>query len=263
MNQPHRPVYPEFSGKCVLITGGTQGVGKAAAARLGAQGASLYLNYAHDDEAAAATLREFRNLGYPTQLCKGNLAHPAEIDVILENICAAQPLDILILNAAYQQKVGFFQTDLKLINDTFAINVTGNFHLLQQASKRMIAAGRPGRVVICTSPHGTYVYTGTFAYDVSKAALNHLMRCAALELIAHNIRVNAVDIGWTHTPGERKWFTEEQQNELAKTIPIGRPADADEMAAVIEFLLSDQASYVVGSLYLADGGFCLKPNPDT
>ena len=75
------------------------------------------------------------------------------------------------------------------------------------------------------------------------------MRCAAHELIEHGIHLNAVDIGWTHTPGERRWFSEEEQNHLSRSIPIGRAAQADEIAAVIEFLLSDQASYVVGSLY--------------
>jgi glucose 1-dehydrogenase len=125
----------------------------------------------------------------------------------------------------------------------------------------MIAAGRKGRMVMCSSGHGTMAFKGTFAYDVSKAALNHFMRCAALELIEHGIRLNAVDIGWTHTPGERRWFSEEEQNRLSRSIPIGRAAQADEIAAVIEFLLSDQASYVVGSLYTADGGFVLRPNP--
>jgi glucose 1-dehydrogenase len=125
----------------------------------------------------------------------------------------------------------------------------------------MITVGRKGRMVMCSSGHGKMVFKGTFAYDVSKAALNHFMRCAALELIEHGIHLNAVDIGWTHTPGERRWFSEEEQNRLSRSIPIGRAAQADEIAAVIEFLLSDQASYVVGSLFAVEGGFVLRPNP--
>lgn len=127
----------------------------------------------------------------------------------------------------------------------------------------MVAAGRAGRMVIASSGHGSMVFKGTFAYDVSKAALNQLMRAAALDLIEHGIRLNAIEIGWTNTPGERQWFTEEEQNSLSRTIPIGRSARADEIAAVFEFLLSDEASYVVGSLYRADGGFLLRPNAQT
>jgi len=90
-----------------------------------------------------------------------------------------------------------------------------------------------------------------------------MIRSTALELISHGVRVNGVDIGWTMTPGERRWFTTEQQVELSKGIPIGRPADSDEIASAIEYLCSDEASYVVGSIFLVDGGFCLKPNPET
>ena len=146
---------------------------------------------------------------------------------------------------------------------TMGINVIANFQLIQAVAREMVATKRGGRIVISSSPHGSMVFEGTLAYDVSKAALNHLMQCAALELIEHGIRLNAVDIGWTHTPGERRWYSEEEQNKLSRTIPIGRSASADEMAAVFEFLLSDDASYVVGSLYRADGGFLLRPNPST
>ena len=149
------------------------------------------------------------------------------------------------------------------MNKTLGINVSGNFQLIQEAARRMVSANRNGRIVIASSGHGRMVFKGTLAYDVSKAALNHLMRAAALDLIEHGIRLNAVEIGWTHTPGERRWFTEEEQSRLSRTIPIGRSASADEIAAVFEFLLSDDASYVVGSLYGADGGFLLRPNPGT
>jgi NAD(P)-dependent dehydrogenase (short-subunit alcohol dehydrogenase family) len=127
----------------------------------------------------------------------------------------------------------------------------------------MIAHQRRGSMAIASSGQGRLVMKGTLAYAVSKAALNHFMQTAALDLIEHNIRLNAVEIGWTHTPGERRWFTEEEQTRLSRTIPIGRAAQADEIAAVFEFLLSEQASYIVGSLYGADGGFTLRPNPET
>lgn len=255
--------HPEFAGKRVLVTGGTQGIGKAIAARLARQGALVHLNYAHNDEAARETQREFESNGHAVELCKADLGAPEAVDAMLDRVHEKGPLDFLVCNAAYQEKKGFFDTDLDLLKKTFGINIFGNFQVIQKVACEMIAGGVEGRMVICSSGHGTQVFTGTFAYDVSKAALNHFMRCTALELIEHQIRVNAVDIGWTHTPGERRWFSEEQQNELSKGIPIGRAAQPDEMAAVVEFLLSDQASFVVGALYLADGGFSLRPNPDT
>ena len=87
------------------------------------------------------------------------------------------------------------------------------------------------------------------------------MRCVALPLIDAGIRVNAVDIGWTVTPGERLFTTEAEQHEMSqKVIPIKRSAEADEIAAVIEFLCSEESSYIVGSLVGADGGFSLRPS---
>jgi glucose 1-dehydrogenase len=257
------PSYPEFKGKRALITGGTQGIGKAIAERLAKQGAMVYMNFARNEQSARETLDQFRDAGYASELFQADLGSPAAIEAMLKHIHQGGPLDLLVCNAAYQEKKGFFETDRALIQRTFEVNIFANFQIIRKVAGEMIAASRSGRMVMCSSGHGTMVFKGTFAYDVSKAALNHFMRCAALELIEHGIRLNAADIGWTHTPGERRWFSEEDQNRLSRSIPIGRAARADEIAAVIEFLLSDQASYVVGSLYTADGGFVLRPNPST
>lgn len=257
------PDYPEFKGKRALVTGGTQGIGRAIAERLARQGAVVYLNYSRNDQAAREAFIQFHEAGYAAELCKADLGSSATVEAMLGQVHENGPLDLLVCNAAYQEKKGFFETDLALIQRTLEINILANFQIIQKVAREMIAAGRKGRMVMCSSGHGTMAFKGTFAYDVSKAALNHFMRCAALELIEHGIRLNAADIGWTHTPGERRWFSEEEQNRLSRSIPIGRAAQADEIAAVIEFLLSDQASYVVGALYTVDGGFILRPNPST
>ena len=254
--------YPEFNGQRALITGGTQGIGKAIAERLARQGAAVYLNYSRNDQAARGTFDQFQRAGYAVELYRADLGTAAAVEAMLGQIHQNGPLDLLVCNAAYQEKKkDFFETDRALIQRTLDVNILANFQIIQTVAREMITAGRKGRMVMCSSGHGKMVFKGTFAYDVSKAALNHFMRCAALELIEHGIHLNAVDIGWTHTPGERRWFSAEEQNRLSRSIPIGRAAQADEIAAVIEFLLSDQASYVVGSLYAVEGGFVLRPNP--
>jgi glucose 1-dehydrogenase len=257
------PAFPEFTGKRALITGGTQGIGHAIAQRLARQGAMVYLNYAQNDRAAQEALDQLKEAGYTAELCKADLGMPEAVELMLGQIHQQGPLDLLVCNAAYQEKKEFLETDFALIQRTLDVNILGNFQIIQKIALEMIAAGRTGQMVMCSSGHGTMVFKNAFAYDVSKAALNHFMRGAALALIDHQIRLNAVDIGWTHTPGERRWFSEEEQNRLSRSIPIGRAAQADEIAAVIEFLLSDQARYVVGSLYTVDGGFFLRPNPST
>jgi len=256
--------YPEFKGKRVLITGGTQGIGKAIANRLGRQGAILHLNYTHSDGPAKETLAELRAQGATVELHKADIGQAHAVEAMLDRIHESGPLDLLVCNAAYQVKnKGIFETDLATMHQTLGVNLFGNFLLVQKVAREMVAKHRPGRMVVSSSGQGSLVFKGTLAYAVSKAALNHFMRIAALELIEHDIRLNAVEIGWTHTPGERRWFSEEEQTKLSRTIPIGRAAQADEIAAIFEFLLSEQASYVVGSLYGADGGFTLRPNPET
>jgi glucose 1-dehydrogenase len=257
------PAYPEFTGKRALITGGTQGIGKAVAWRLARQGAVVYLNYARNEQAAQESISQFSEAGYTAQLCKADVGIPEEVEAMLGQIHENGPLDLLVCNAAYQDKKEFFETDFALIQRTLDVNILGNFQIIQKIARELIAAHRSGQMVMSSSGHGTLVFKNAFAYDVSKAALNHFMRGAALALIDHQIRLNAVDIGWTHTPGERRWFSEDEQNQLSRSIPIGRAAQADEIASVIEFLLSNQASYVVGSLYTVDGGFFLRPNPST
>ena len=177
------PSYSEFSGKRALITGGTQGIGKAIAERLARQGAMVYLNFARNEQAARETLGQFRDAGYSSELFQADLGSPEAVEAMLEQIHQSGPLDLLVCNAAYQEKKGFFETDRTLIQKTFDINIFANFQIVRSVAGEMITAGRPGRMVMCSSGHGTMVFQGTFAYDVSKAALNHFMRCAALELI--------------------------------------------------------------------------------
>jgi len=95
------PSYPEFKGKRALITGGTQGIGKAIAERLGRQGAMVYLNFARNEQAARETLDQFRDAGYASELFQADLGSPEAIETMLEHIHQSGPLDLLVCNAAY------------------------------------------------------------------------------------------------------------------------------------------------------------------
>lgn len=250
-----------FRGQRALITGGTQGIGRAAALRLARRGAHVILNYARNQQAADDTLRELRAEGLSAELCRADLLDATQVEQMLDNVHSGGPIDMLLCNAAYQEKKSFLETDSNSLRKTLELNVMTNFTLVQLAARSMIEAGVQGRVVVSSSPHARLVFPNAFAYDVSKAALNHMVRCMALPLARQGVRVNAVEIGWTMTPGERRWTSEAEQIEASRSmIPIGRSASADEVAAVIEFLCSPESSYVVGSIVLADGGYCLLPD---
>ena len=152
------PAYPEFKGKRALITGGTQGIGKAIAVRLARQGAMVYLNYSRNEQAAREAFDQFREAGHAAELCKADLGATESVEAMLVQIHQNGPLDLLVCNAAYQEKKGFFETDLALIQRTLAINILANFQIIQTVAREMIAAGRKGRMVICSSGHGTMVF---------------------------------------------------------------------------------------------------------
>jgi 3-oxoacyl-[acyl-carrier protein] reductase len=127
--------YPEFKGQRALITGGTQGIGKAIAERLGRQGAAVYLNYSRNDQAARETFDQFQRAGYTAELCRADLGTASAVEAMLGQIHQNGPLDLLVCNAAYQEKKkDFFETDRALIQRTLDVNIMANFQIIQTGS---------------------------------------------------------------------------------------------------------------------------------
>jgi glucose 1-dehydrogenase len=111
--------------------------------------------------------------------------------------------------------------------------------------------------VVVSSPHAQIAFPHCMAYNMAKAALDQMMRTAAAELLPHKVRVNAVYPGWTDTPGERKYFSEEALRAAAKGLPWGRLATPDEIARAIVFLADPASDYITGTILHVDGGLFL------
>ena len=131
------------------------------------------------------------------------------------------------------------------------------------APERLMSAARPplanisGAVVIVSSPHGQIAFPNCMAYNMAKAALDQMAKTAATELLSHKIRVNCVYPGWTDTPGERKFITDEAIAKAAPGLPWGRLATSEEIAGAIRFLLEPGADYITGTILHIDGGLFL------
>ena len=108
--------------------------------------------------------------------------------------------------------------------------------------------------MIVSSPHAQIAFPNAMAYNMAKAAIDQMMRTAATELLPHRVRVNAVYPGWTDTPGERKFFSEDTLRDAAKGLPLGRMATADEIARAILFLADPASAYITGTVLHVDGG---------
>jgi glucose 1-dehydrogenase len=143
------------------------------------------------------------------------------------------------------------------VEATWSVTLWGVFHATQLAARMMIAQNQPGNIVTISSVLAHVPQVSSSPYNGAKAAINQMTRTWALELAPHRIRVNAIEPGWIDTPGERAFATEDQLREEASKLPLGRLGRAEEIAKAAAFLVSEDASYITGSILRVDGGISL------
>jgi len=247
----------EFANKTLLVTGATSGIGKATALRFAAGGANVAA--VGRDEAA---LRELQNqLGLEGAECltiAADLAGEDEPNKVAERVIERfGGIDVLVNAAGHISSGTVETTSIEAWDAMLEINLRAPFRLMQQALASL--SERRGNVVNVSSVTGLRAFPGVLAYCVSKAGLDQLTRCAALELAARGVRVNAVNPGVVITEiHKRGGMSEEQYDaflEHSKTThPLGRVGQAGEVAELIYFLASDRASWITGATYSIDGG---------
>lgn len=164
-------------------------------------------------------------------------------------------VDVLVNNAALNIRAPLLEAAAADVERVWAVSLWGVFHCTQVAARMMVGQGSGGVVVMVSSVHAERGYANSTAYNGAKAAVNQMARTWAGELAPHRIRVNCVEPGWTDTPGERQFFTEEQIQEQGARLPWGRLARPEEIAAAISYLVA--APYVTGSVLKVDGGLTL------
>src|SRR5207302_2404911 len=174
---------------------------------------------------------QIRSLGRRALLFLADLADQAAVEAMVA--AAAEQfgrLDIFVSNAAYSDEDLFYRADMAGFRRTIDVTMWGAFHGLRAAARQMIQQAQGGNLVVISSVHAVEAIPTSMAYNMAKAALDQMARTAALELAPHRIRVNIVYPGWTDTPGERKYFSEEVLRRAGAALPCGRLARADEIA---------------------------------
>lgn len=235
-----------LEGKRALVTGAARGIGRATAERFLAEGARV----------AAVDLEESS---------AGTVALVADVadEAAVEGAFAAATyalggLEVVVVNAA-AQLVGeddrADRLELEAWQRTLDVNLTGAFLTAKHGARALLAAGG-GAIVFTASPAGLYgIAPGLDAYSASKAGVAGLVRVLAADYARDGIRVNGVLPGLTETPMNDWWLRDEAQvAEALQAVPLGRVGRAEEVAAVIVFLASDEAAYVTGALWAVDGG---------
>jgi glucose 1-dehydrogenase len=140
---------------------------------------------------------------------------------------------------------------------TIDVSMWGAFYGLRASANQMIQQGQGGCIVLVSSPQAKVAQPLSMAYNMAKAAVDQMGRTAALELSRHRIRVNILHPGWTDTPGEKKFFSDDAMRRGATSLPLGRLARPEEMARGVIFLVDPASEYVTGSTLTMDGGATL------
>ena len=247
----------EFAAKTLLITGATSGIGKATALRFGAAGATVAA-VGRNESALAELKTEIAGLGAQCLTLRADLSREEEIEIVVaKTVEEFGGIDILV-NAAGHISSGTIETTTPAAWDAMInINLRTAFVLMQKSLPALIE--RRGNIVNVSSVTGLRAFPGVLAYCVSKAGLDQLTRCAALEVASKGVRVNAVNPGVVVTEiHKRGGMTEEQYDTFLEhsrtTHPLGRVGQASEIAELISFLASERASWITGATYSIDGG---------
>jgi len=166
-------------------------------------------------------------------------------------------IDIAVANAAMSVRELVIEAQWENVLRTIEVSQFGVFHTCQAAAQQMVKQGHGGKIVIISSVLEEIAPPTSAAYNMAKAAVNHLGRTMAAELAAHRINVNMIDPGWIDTPGERVFASEEAIQAGARRIPWGRLGTVEDIGKAVAFLTSDDADYVTGATLRVDGGFVL------
>lgn len=243
-----------LSGKIALVTGGTTGIGLASAKRFAAEGARVFITGRRQAELDAAV----RSIGSSATGIQADVSKMADLNRLYERIKAeAGRIDVLFANAGGGSLLPLGQITEAQFDDTFGRNVKGVVFTVQKALPLLVDGGS----IILTGSTASIVGTAAFSvYGASKAAIRGFARHWTLDLKARKIRVNVLSPGPTKTPGLVGLAGDDAKaqqgllDQLAASVPLGRVAEPEEIAAAALFLASDESSFITGTELFADGG---------
>jgi NAD(P)-dependent dehydrogenase (short-subunit alcohol dehydrogenase family) len=245
-------------GKRAIVTGAASGIGQATAERLAREGAAVAL-LDIDLEGAESIAAKLRELGLEARSIRTDVASEPSVEASVgEAVAAFGGLDIVVANAGVQLFGEDDRADrlpLDVWRRTLDVNLTGCFLTCKHGIRALLAAGG-GSVVITSSPTGLFGRARGFdAYSASKAGTYGLTRVMANDYAQEGIRVNCVIPGFTDTSLVAAVMEDDARRDaLLAAVPLGRAGTAEEVAAAVLFLASDEASYCTGSALTCDGG---------
>ncbi len=244
-----------MQNKNYLVTGASRGIGRAIAIAIAEQGGNVAINYRSHTSEAQEVAEAVRASGGRALLCQTDVSDQAAVEAMVQQVVAEfGSVDGFVSNAVYSDRELMVEADMDGFRRTIDVSMWGAFYGLRATTQQMVKQGNGGSVVIVSSPHAKIPIPTAMAYNMAKAAIDHMARTAAIELVSHKIRVNIMHPGWIDTPGERKFFSEEQMQTGGEALPWGRLGRPEEIGNAVAWMLSDSGEYMTGSTMTLDGG---------
>ena len=245
---------PKLDGKVALVTGGTSGIGLAAATALANEGAYVYITGRRERELATAV----QEIGENATGVRGDVSNADDLDRLFARIRDEKSrLDILFANAGIAKYAALGNITEELYDSIFNVNVKGVLFTTQRALPLMPEGAS---IILNASVVASKGLSSNSVYSATKAAIRSFARTWTRDLKDRRIRVNAISPGTIDTPGLNELLAsgeagEERRKMVASAIPLGRFGRPDEVAKAVVFLASDESSYITGAEIFVDGGF--------
>ncbi len=248
----------DFHNRTVLVTGGSRGIGRACCQRLANAGARVAINYRLREDAARQTARLVESSGAQAMIVDADVADERSVEAMVARVNDRfGPIDMLINNAGIFEHVAHEATTLDHWKRTLEVNLTGTY-LVTWAVKEQMIARKFGRIVNVSSIAALRARPHSIAYAASKAGVVAFTKSAAEALAPYNIRINAVAPGLIET----EILDDVDKRALARIVeetPMKRIGQADEVADVVHFLLSESSRFMLGQTLVACGGRVMLP----
>ena len=245
-----------LKGKVAIVTGAGTGIGQGIAKRLGCEGAKVIVDYIGTPDGAEDTERAIQEAGGEGKIVRADVTKTDDVNCLINTAWDTfGSADILVNNAGMEKRSDFWDTPESEYDKIMTVNLRGPFFLAQSFVRRLRDAKKPGRIVNISSVHEDMVFPGFTTYCCSKGGMRMFMRNLSVELGPLGITINNVAPGAIATPINTALLADKPKlNALLANIPLGRMGTPDDVAGLVAFLVSDDATYITGSTFVVDGG---------